>query len=213
MSVTTCCSAKGGSGTSVVAALLALRPRRPSLLIDAVGDMPAVLGLAPPGGQGLSDWFESDAPPDAVAELAHTVDATTRLVARGPTTIDPMSPRWPELADWLGASNGFDVVVDAGLGPPPAALLAPGEGRRTVLVTRPCYVSLARAVAAPWRPDGVVLVNERWRSLGADDVERALGVPVVARIEHDPAIARAVDAGLAVARLPRTAHNLRIAAA
>ena len=81
-----------------------------------------------------------------------------------------------------------------------------------LLVIRPCFLALARAVAAGWRADGVVLVHEPWRSLGPDDVERALGVPVVVRLEHDPAIARAVDAGLAVARLPRAAQRLHLAA-
>ena len=52
------------------------------------------------------------------------------------------------------------------------------------------------------RPDGVVLVEEPGRSLTAADVARAVGAPVVARIDVDPAIARAVDAGLLAARLP-----------
>ena len=34
------------------------------------------------------------------------------------------------------------------------------------------------------------------------DVERCLGAPVVATVSVDPAIARAVDAGLLAARLP-----------
>ena len=55
----------------------------------------------------------------------------------------------------------------------------------------------------PWRPDGVVLVAEPGRALRVPDIERTLGVPVVATISHDPAVARAVDAGLLAARLPR----------
>ena len=200
--LTICCSVKGGSGTSVVAALLALHPKRDTVLVDLDGDVPAVLGLTPPAGQGLSDWFESDAPAAAVGTLAVEVDRTTRLVARGTAAPDSTSSRWRELAAWLAAPHPFHVIVDAGLGDP--ARLRPDDAgeARVLLVIRPCYLALARAVAAGWRADGVVLVHEPWRSLGPDDVERALGVPVVARLEHDPAIARAVDAGLAVARLP-----------
>ena len=72
-----------------------------------------------------------------------------------------------------------------------------------LLVTRACYLALRRAVATPWRPDGVVLVAEPGRALHGPDIERAVGVPVVATISHDPAVARAVDAGLLAARLPR----------
>ena len=51
---------------------------------------------------------------------------------------------------------------------------------------------------------GVVLVAEPGRSLTASDVSRAIGAPVVAEVAVDPAIARAVDAGLLAARLPKS---------
>jgi hypothetical protein len=73
-----------------------------------------------------------------------------------------------------------------------------------VLVTRPCYLSLRRAVREPTRPSGVVLVDEPGRSLRRHDVEHALGAPVDAVVAVDPAIARAVDAGLLATRLPRS---------
>ena len=47
------------------------------------------------------------------------------------------------------------------------------------------------------RPTGVVLIDEPGRALTSRDVEHALGVPVVAEARLDPAVARAVDAGLA----------------
>jgi hypothetical protein len=49
-----------------------------------------------------------------------------------------------------------------------------------------------------------VLIREPGRALHAADVERAVGVPVVAELDLDPAVARAVDAGLLAARLPRS---------
>jgi hypothetical protein len=63
------------------------------------------------------------------------------------------------------------------------------------------------------RPTGIVLVTEPGRALGARDVERAIGAPVVAEVPYDPAVARAVDAGLLATRLPGSiARPLRGAA-
>ena len=76
------------------------------------------------------------------------------------------------------------------------------EGQ-ALLVVRGCYVGIRRAIRSAARPSGLVLIREPGRALGADDVSAALGAPVVARIELDPAIARAVDAGLLLARLPQ----------
>jgi hypothetical protein len=113
--------------------------------------------------------------------------------------VDRGSPRWSELGAWL-ADRPYSVVVDAARGEPANPL---GDVGRTLLVTRACYLALRRAVATPWRPDGVVLVAEPGRALRVPDIERAVGVPVVATVSHDPAVARAVDAGLLAARLPR----------
>jgi hypothetical protein len=63
-------------------------------------------------------------------------------------------------------------------------------------LTAPCLRS-------PVRPTGVVLVDEPGRSLGQRDIEHALGVPVEAVVSLDPAVARAVDAGLLASRVPR----------
>jgi hypothetical protein len=199
VAVTVCWTAKGGSGTTVVAATLALASPTNSLLVDLDGELPAALGLAEPAGQGIADWLASDAPASAVADLAVEINRSTQLVPRGTVPVDRRSPRWPELGAWL-ADRPYAVVVDAAGGDPPNPL---GDVGRTLLVTRACYLALRRAVATPWRPDGVVLVAEPGRALRAPDIERALGVPVVAAISLDPAVARAVDAGLLAARLPR----------
>jgi hypothetical protein len=199
VAVTVCWSAKGGSGTTVVAATLALATATDSLLIDLDGELPAVLGLPEPAGQGIADWLACDAPPRALADLAVEVNGSTQLVPRGTLPVDRCSSRWPDLAVWL-AERPYTVVVDSATGDPPNPL---GDIGRGLLVTRACYLALRRAVAMPWRPDGVVLVAEPGRALHVPDVERAIGVPVVATISHDPAVARAVDAGLLAARLPR----------
>jgi hypothetical protein len=199
MTLTVCWSAKGGSGTTVVAAALALGAAMESLLVDLDGELPAALGVPEPSGQGLSDWFESDAPERSVLDLATTIAGGTRLVPRGPAAIPRDSARWPALRAFL-AGSPLEVIVDAGCGAPPPTLLE--KPARGLLVTRPCYLSLTRACRLP-RPDGIVLVEEPGRSLTVADVARAIGAPVVARVAVDPAIARAVDAGLLAARLPR----------
>jgi hypothetical protein len=48
-----------------------------------------------------------------------------------------------------------------------------------------------------------VLIDERERSITPDDVGAVLGAPLVALVPHDPAISRAVDAGVLSARVPR----------
>jgi hypothetical protein len=92
-------------------------------------------------------------------------------------------------------------VVDAGTGRPPEHLVRVAD--RSLLIARACYLGLRRAVALEARPTGVVLVEEPGRALRARDVESALDAPVVATLALDPAVARAVDAGLLAARLPR----------
>lgn len=92
------------------------------------------------------------------------------------------------------------VVVDHGL-----RLYGLEDGGRQFLVTRgPCYLALRTAVAAGTKPDGVILLQEEGRALGKKDVEDVLGVPVVATIPVDVAVARCIDAGLLASRLPKS---------
>jgi hypothetical protein len=95
------------------------------------------------------------------------------------------------------------VIADCGANPEGTAQLVAAGATRSVLVTRPCYLALRRALAAPIRPSEVVLLTEPGRSLTRRDVEDALGAPVVAEVAVDPQVARAVDAGLLATRLPR----------
>jgi hypothetical protein len=74
-----------------------------------------------------------------------------------------------------------------------------------VWVIRACYLTLRRAVATTQRSDEIVLVREPGRALTERDIEHAVSSTVTAVIDIDPAIARAVDAGLLAARSPRTA--------
>lgn len=200
---TLCWAAKGGSGTSVVTAALALSPPRPTVVVDLAGDLPAVFGLRQPTGPGVHDWIASDAPTDRLHDLTVEVDHDVTLLPAGLPAGQPTGSagdRWDELLDALG-SDGHRVVIDAGTGVPSEVLHERVD--RSILVTRACYLALRRAVAAPVRPSAIVLVSEPGRALRAADVETAIGAPVIATVALDPAVARAVDAGLLSARLPR----------
>lgn len=222
--VTLCWAAKGGSGTTVVAALLALNSSLPSLLVDLDGELPAALGLPEPDRPGVAEWLASDAPAEQLADLLIDIgphrwllpwrSGATWANSSAPPT-EPTAIRWGQLGDWLNAWTrqwGCDITIDAGTGQPPPPLVE--RVTRSLLVTRPCYLALRRAVRGETRPTGVVLVGEPGRTLSQRDVEHALGVPVEATVSFDPAVARAVDAGLLATRPPRViSKELRRAAA
>jgi hypothetical protein len=96
------------------------------------------------------------------------------------------------------------VVVDGGLvgGARPEATALAAFAGRSLLVLRPCYLALRRAVEAPVRPSAVVVVGERGRHLDAPAMVDALGVPVAAALAAHPQVAAAVDAGLLARPLP-----------
>jgi Cellulose biosynthesis protein BcsQ len=217
-----CWSVKGGSGTSVVAASLGLLAARRdgagALIVDLAGDMPDVLAVAHSPGQGVHDWLraDSDIGPEALDRL--TVRVTDRLdllpagtgwgydtvgsaSAPAPPASTDSTPRWARLAGWL-ATQQRAIIVDCHGVPPPAL-----SSRATIslLVIRQCYLATAKAARIPMPPStALVLVTEPGRALRRRDIEAALGVPVIAEIPLDPAIARAIDAGLLGVRLPGT---------
>jgi hypothetical protein len=219
--VTLCWAAKGGSGTTVVAAALALNSQRPSLLVDLDGEIPAVLGLPEPDRPGVAEWLTSEASVEHLAELLIDIGPRVWLLPWASATAEPSrvatghDARWSTLADWLHDWShqwGCDVTIDVGTRVPPEPLAT--RAARSLLVTRPCYLSLRRAVRSTARPTGVILVDEPGRGLGPRDVEHAIGAPVEAVVSVDPNVARAVDAGLLATRLPRLmARALRPVAA
>ena len=199
-----CWSVKGGSGTTVVASTLALmraaESQRGALLVDLAGDVPAVLGLAEPSGPGISEWFTNRDHGSAMALQSIAVQATANLqmIAQGSKLLDT-NLNFTELCTALRIFD-IPIIIDAGCGLPSPDLLA--HASSSLLVTRPCYLSLRRAAQLSVSPTGIVLINEVGRALGKHDVEAVIGAPVVAEITFDAAIARAVDAGLLASRIP-----------
>lgn len=202
-----CWSVKGGSGTTVVSVALALELARSSpdgaLLLDLAGDVPAVLGLPDRSGPGVADWLaDGDATSDALKRLA--VDATSSLsvLPWGGTTEQAMTDDGERLVAAL-AGTALPVVADCGSRVAGPGLAVAAAATVSLLVLRPCYLALRRALAAPVCASGIVLVREDNRSLGRRDVEDVLGIPVRAEVPWDAAVARAVDAGLLATRVPR----------
>ncbi len=161
--------ARGGQGTSTVAAAVALFAAGHARTVLASADPRAMAALLAVPARAADDEIE--------------ITPTLRLADR-PSADDEV------------------LVVDAGTSSSVA-----GEddgGERYVVLRGPCYLALASLVAAPGPlPDGVILLAEAGRSLTATDVTEVLGVPVVATVEVNPAVARTIDAGLLPARLHR----------
>lgn len=213
-----CWSVKGGSGTTVVAAALALVLARSApaaggrgdgagdspgvLLVDLAGDLPAALGLPEPEGPGVAEWLGSgaDVPVEALGRLGVDAAPGLRLVPRGAGVLEPAGG--DRLSAALAGAHEH-VVVDCGSSGHDLGLHVAGSAALSLLVLRPCYLALRRALAAPIRPSGVVLVEEPERTLCRRDVEDVLGVPVRAVVSWDAAVARSVDAGLLGQRVPR----------
>ena len=203
-----CWALKGGVGTTVVTAALGLTLHRAGhdvLLVDLAGDLPAALGLPEPDGPGLTDWLAAgdDVPADGLGRIELTAAAGLAVLPRG-----------------RGAARAHRSGRGAGRRPrsPPLGrrrlrrARRPGAGpvgrRRPVAPTRcwspgpatwPCAGPRTRRCgrrAWSWSPSPVGPST-------AHDVERVVGAPVRAEVAVDPAVARAVDAGLLASRLPR----------
>ncbi|MGA0877664.1 MAG: hypothetical protein ACO3SP_00950 [Ilumatobacteraceae bacterium] len=217
-------STKGGSGTSTVSAgfagILGRRTKRHApragrvLAVDLCGDLPAVLGIATPL-IGLSEWLDRSSALD-FDELCIDCGQGVHLVPTGsPSLPDPNSPGWNRLIAVLDDHLAHDgqVVIDAGTEALPRLFTTPAlmttttkSSTRVLLVVRPCYLALRRAVEeiteSRFSADGVVLVTGGGRVLTRRDVESVLGIPVVAEVPLDPDVGRRVDSGLFLSRLP-----------
>ena len=203
-----CWSVKGGSGTTVVAAALALvlaqRHEAGARLIDMSGDTPSALGMSEPASEGIAEWLSATDHPGAEAlnNLMLPVTAHLGVIPRGRNIIVPSLVNPDRLGDLANviAESDLSTIVDAGSG---ASTIPISEyATRSLLIIRPCYLALRRASLLTTAPHGVIVIAEPGRALGVHDVESVVGAPVVAEIPFDPAIARAVDAGLLAGRVP-----------
>lgn len=198
-----CWSLKGGSGTTVVSAALALtlaqRNTATVRIVDLAGDIPSALGIAEPSGEGVMNWLQQQHVP--IQSLQIPVTARVSLIPRGNDSLlhhDLTAEHCNSLATELDTSNEL-TVVDAGSGHIPQLI---NNATTSLLVIRPCYLALRKAAHLSVKPHGIVLINEPGRSLGKRDVESVVGAPVLVELPLDPTIARCVDAGLLASRIP-----------
>jgi hypothetical protein len=181
--------AKGGQGTTTVAtvvAALAADHGATTLVSTRPDDVCALTGTAVP-----SRW-SSMVPISANLRLLDAAYAEHHGgLSPGPNGHGPQSVvidvgRLAELDDERRLQS--DGVTDT---------------IRWLVIRGPCYLSLRAALENPWRPDGIVVLAEAGRPLTTADVIDVVGVPVVAQVPVEAAVARVIDAGLLLARLPR----------
>lgn len=198
-----CSSPKGGSGCSVVAAAIARRlaEQHPTVLVDAVGDQPALWGRDAPE-VGLRQWQQLP------AEARSTPDRLS--VALGPVDLLPAGEGSVEVAlersvhEALAAAwPGRSLVVDVGTGAVSAT-----SADRVLLITRPCYLAMRKAAERRHGIDGVVLLVDDGRLMRGDDVEAVVGAPVLAALPSLASVARAVDSGRFDGRVNRWSRSI-----
>lgn len=188
---------KGGVGctTVAVAAAVIAADQGPTILVDLTTNHEAqtVMGL------GRVD------PVPAITELSslvHSVRPVTKNLSLLDLDADAVERRLV-LAELVAADHDHAVIVDLGTTPAYDESVAAivGESRYRTVVSN-CYLSL-RAAAAVGHTRSVVLVNDSTRALDRDDVREVCDPTSLWEVPRDPAVARAVDAGLLPARLPR----------
>ena len=172
--------ARGGHGTTTVAAALALfaAGHRPTALVSSESTAAAAL-------LGVPLPMNGDP-----AQLAPNL-----VLAADPTVLSEDSPEI--------------IVVDAGIACEAAAALVADE-HYVVLRGPCYVALASLLAASADRPDGIILLVEPKRSLTARDVTDVLDVPVIATIDVTPDVARTIDAGLLVSRLHRLRECLHI---
>lgn len=165
---------------------------------------PAILGIDVGSRKGVGDWLGAgdQVPIDALAALEVPVADRLCLLPRGELgTTDRL-----RVFGALVAAGSRSVFVDAGVAR--NSSWAP-PGHRSVLVLRTCYLGARRAgVVDP--STRLVVIDEPGRALRPSDIGAAVGVEPWIRLLADPAVARAVDAGLLTARLPRSLRLLTV---
>lgn len=206
--VVACWSVKGGAGTTVTAAALAVTAARRApagaLLVDLAGDCPAALGFDDRHEYGVRTWLTTEKPShaDALGRLEIGCGERLSVLPMGETRTERLD-RIPALLDLLEA-DGRDVIIDCGtLRHDPTAAQVASLADQSLLVTRCCYLAMRLSKQAGVKPTGVVAVVEPHRALRADDVAEIIGAPLVAELAVDPVLARLVDSGTLVARLGR----------
>jgi hypothetical protein len=199
---------KGGSGTSVVSALLALAisGKASTTLVDVEGDQSDIFGVSVPE-TGFRDWWRSGRDASALGQLGVALSPALQLVGPG-------NPAVPFTDRQIDVSSDRPVIFDAGtVRDDCVAAHVVEASSKSLLILRPCYLAARRASSTSLRVDGLIVVEERGRALQAHDLGDVVGAPVVATVPWDVSIARTIDAGRLGNRVPKGARSLEVLAA
>ncbi len=227
--ITTCWSVKGGSGTTVVSCALAMlaASRTPSgstdpravLIIDLCHDVASVIGAtgaSPDDAFGFADWLTADDSVETLAldRLISPVTESLSLLSLGaPAASGSFDRARLDLALRWVEQQFVDVIIDAGAADSELSRWCITNSQRSLLVMRPCYLSLRSAIESTLPAHAAIVVSSDGRTLDGHDVASVLGIPVIAQLPFDPEIARLVDSGMFGQRLPRSVQRLRRVAA
>ncbi len=197
-------SVKGGSGCTVVCT--ALGCELSGVMVDLSGDVSALLGRSAVEQPGLVQWLHADPSVEASALDRLTDDGSPALLAAGEEPDSHPDPalvaRLNDGLRWLDQRYGL-VLVDIGSRTDWLAETICATADMSLLVLRPCTLSI-RAVARSDRSVvGSILVGEGSRSLDPREIEGLLGVPMLTHVRSAPAIAQCVDAGRLASATPR----------
>lgn len=193
-------SVRGGVGTSVVSAAIAVLAARdqsrPTYLVDLTGDQTDIFGLAQ-ADIGLDDW--TTRADRRLTDLAVDIDPQLRLVPSR-TALDSTESLDGLVTALEQRRHDAHVVIDAGR-------LDLSDSFRELrpthlLVIRPCYLALRATVSSSRNWDGLVVVRPPDRVLTTRDVVNVTGLPAIAEVDMSADVARAVDAGVFGSRLP-----------
>lgn len=196
-------SPKGGSGTSTIAAAMAIVANGPVRLVDLGGDQPAIFGLPTDPLRGAAELFVQDRVDSPWTDL---VDAGGGVALLGRGSGDIAWVDGCQLMPWARTMQLAPEihVVDAGCADTSVAKALIDGADVSLAVIQPCYLALRRAVRDPRlaEADGIVVIEDPQRPLRAREVADVLARPVLARVPTTVAIARAIDAGVLPTRLP-----------
>lgn len=183
--------AKGGQGTTTVATVVAALAagHGPTTLVSTRPDDVCALT----GSPAPATWASMA----SISANLRLLDAKHADIKGGPCPVSGPDGDEPQ-----------HVVVDLGrLSELPEDHRLETDGvantSRWLVVRGPCYLSLRAAIDHPWRPHGIVVLAEAGRPLTSADVSDVVGAPVIAQVPVEAAVARIIDAGLLLARLPR----------
>ena len=234
-----CWSAKGGTGTTTIAAALAVRTVQgleragleeeqaggPVVLVDLCGDAGALMGLPrgeTPEREARSASCEPDWSPGAEA-AAELLETAGQRIAPGFELVDLHDPVPGSVADPAGdrlgalvaalAEVSAAVVVDAGTDAFDGAERVKRQvpNLAAVEVTRNCYLALSRSQQRSAGGRGeVMMVREPRRGLSDRDVAAALDAQVLLAVDWDSRVARGIDAGTLVALLPASLRRMEL---